>query len=326
MSDDLKQAIGLYKRGNKEQCLQVVRSFLKSNPRSERGWLLAANCIEDENKQRRYYRRVLQINPDNKYARKALKPWAKRRLESEIERHTANGWQVKSRTEESVQLVKPKKADITPIEVLILIIAFAGGIAFPPLLILAAGGLIYIGIKYFSASDKSLYLSVERIMRPEKQSTGAKDNDKPGTFKKLILIAGGLLAIFCIAYMAIGLLLTDNQDSEVIPTKAPSPTEDTVYPEEFVDIFESWDCSHDGIGNMIFEGKVRNTGSRPLTLVELRATVYTEEGGEVVNTNTGFIDSDILLPEATGTFRIYVDDPDNAGTYCGIKVESAYFD
>lgn len=78
MSDDLRQAIEAYKRGDKKRCLKIVSSFLKKNPESEQGWLLVALCVEDEDRQRQCYRRVLQINPDNKQARDALKSWAGR--------------------------------------------------------------------------------------------------------------------------------------------------------------------------------------------------------------------------------------------------------
>jgi hypothetical protein len=165
MTDDLNQAVEAYKRGDKEQCLQIVGSFLKTHPDSEEGFLLAAQCLEDRDKQRQCYRRVFQINPDNEHARRALKPWAKRKLEQEIERLTAKGWQIKSQTEESVQMLKPKKAKISTAEVLLLIISFVVGVPFPPLLIFAIGGLIYVGVKYLRSEDRTLYLSLERIMR-----------------------------------------------------------------------------------------------------------------------------------------------------------------
>jgi hypothetical protein len=38
MADDLKQSIEAYKRGDKEQCLQIVSSFLKTHPDSEIGF------------------------------------------------------------------------------------------------------------------------------------------------------------------------------------------------------------------------------------------------------------------------------------------------
>jgi hypothetical protein len=100
----------------------------------------------------------------------------------------------------------------------------------------------------------------------------------------------------------------------------------TVYAKDFVYIpKDDWGCSHDSIGNMIFEGKVKNTsGTYNLQFVELRATVLTESF-EVINTNTGYIDSDVLSANSSSTFKIYVDDPSNKGKHCKIEVEDASF-
>jgi predicted tellurium resistance membrane protein TerC len=62
-------------------------------------------------------------------------------------------------------MLKPKKAKISTAEVLLLIISFVVGVPFPPLLIFAIGGLIYVGVKYLRSEDRTLYLSLERIMR-----------------------------------------------------------------------------------------------------------------------------------------------------------------
>jgi hypothetical protein len=68
MSDKIEQALEAYRKGDKKQCLQIVGPYLKANPQSERGWLIAAECIDDTDKKRQCYRRVLRINPDNKLA------------------------------------------------------------------------------------------------------------------------------------------------------------------------------------------------------------------------------------------------------------------
>lgn len=47
-------------------------------------------------------------------------------------------------------------------------------------------------------------------------------------------------------------------------------------------------CRSDSIGNLIFEGTVKNTGTSDLQFVELRATLK-DNSGNVVNTNTGYI-------------------------------------
>ena len=74
---------------------------------------------------------------------------------------------------------------------------------------------------------------------------------------------------------------------------------------------------------MIFRGKVENISTTyNLRFVKLRATVF-KSAGEVVNTNIGYIDSDILYANSSSTFTIYVDDPNREGSLCKIKVEDA---
>lgn len=76
---------------------------------------------------------------------------------------------------------------------------------------------------------------------------------------------------------------------------------------------------------MIIEGKVINISSTyDLQLVELRATIY-DDSGKVINTNTGYIDSDILNSNSSSTFTVYVDDPHNEGERCKVEVEDAHF-
>lgn len=87
---------------------------------------------------------------------------------------------------------------------------------------------------------------------------------------------------------------------------------------------EDFQCSHDSIGNMIIDGKITNTSEYDLEFVEMRATIYTATG-TIVNTNTGYIDSDILSSYASSTFTIYVDDPNNQATRCNLEVEDASF-
>jgi hypothetical protein len=100
----------------------------------------------------------------------------------------------------------------------------------------------------------------------------------------------------------------------------------SVYAIDLVDVTKNdWDCSHDTIGNVIFEGKVKNSSREyDLRFVKLRATVFTKSG-EVVNTSTGYIDSDILYANSSSTFKIYVDDPSGDGEQCKVVVEDASF-
>jgi len=72
---------------------------------------------------------------------------------------------------------------------------------------------------------------------------------------------------------------------------------------------------------VVASGKVWNDGKRTVRGVLMRATAYTE-GGKVVNTDTAYIDSDMLAPGASSTFKILVADPGKEATKCRVGVES----
>lgn len=125
---------------------------------------------------------------------------------------------------------------------------------------------------------------------------------------------------------ALCLLLIWPSGSNSSPSSSYNSSPNTVYAKDLVKITKyDWDCSHDSIGNMIFEGKVKNTSSiYDLQFVKLRATVFSESG-EVINTNIGYIDSDILYANSSSTFTIYVDDPNYEGKRCKVEVEDGWF-
>lgn len=136
----------------------------------------------------------------------------------------------------------------------------------------------------------------------------------------------GVILIVVIAVVCLFLWAIAQSGSKSSPSSSNNSSPNTVYAKDFVKTTkDDWDCSHDSIGNMIIEGKVKNTSSiYDLQFVELRATIY-DDSGQIVNTNTGYIDSDILSANASSTFKIYVDDPSNKATRCKVEVEDAYF-
>lgn len=136
----------------------------------------------------------------------------------------------------------------------------------------------------------------------------------------------GVILIVVIAIVCLFLWAIAQSGSKSSPSSSNNSSPNTVYAKDFVKTTkDDWDCSHDSIGNMVFNGKVKNTSSTyDLQFVELRATVFSESG-EVINTNTGYIDSDILYANSSSTFKIYVDDPSNKGKRCQVEVENAYF-
>lgn len=110
----------------------------------------------------------------------------------------------------------------------------------------------------------------------------------------------------------------------ITPTPIPQILPTPVNPINFVEVQEVT-CTRDSIGNVILEGTVKNTSNLyNLQFVQLRATISTT-AGTVINTNTGYIDSDVLFFNTSSTYKIYVNAPDNAEGSCQITVESATF-
>ena len=156
---------------------------------------------------------------------------------------------------------------------------------------------------------------------PRKPEITQEAPAQPKKKSNLGIILVVIIAVICIFLWA---MVQDGSKSSSLSGNSSSPN--TVYAKDFVKTTkDDWDCSHDSIGNMIIEGKIKNTSSvYDLRFVELRATIY-DDSGQVVNTNTGYIDSDILAANASSTFKIYVDDPGNKANHCKVEVEDASF-
>jgi hypothetical protein len=106
------------------------------------------------------------------------------------------------------------------------------------------------------------------------------------------------------------------------PTATPAPPAAAT----FIDIPPSaWQCEWENVGRMKFTGQVRNTSAtESMLLVKLRASLY-DSADRFVNSQTGFVDADVLAPNSTTDFTIYVADPDHQGASCRIKVEEAVY-
>jgi hypothetical protein len=110
----------------------------------------------------------------------------------------------------------------------------------------------------------------------------------------------------------------------ITPTPIPQILPTPANPINFVEIQEV-NCTRDSIGNVILEGTVKNTSNTyNLQFVKLRATLLSATGG-VINTNTGFIDSDVLFSNTSSTYKIYVNAPGVTGGSCQVTVEDASF-
>jgi hypothetical protein len=148
---------------------------------------------------------------------------------------------------------------------------------------------------------------------------------KPKSGVKGITVVALILVACLVLYMIIQ-NIPSSKGATPSGSSGSSPSGSTLDPKDYVGISQSeWTCKPDSIGNMIFKGKVHNESStHSLRFVELHGYVYTRTGADV-NNSTGYIDSDVINPGSTSTFTIYVDDPNNDGEKCNVKVDDARF-
>lgn len=179
-----------------------------------------------------------------------------------------------------------------------------------------------VGAKEIEVDKQEQSISIEEpVTQPELEKK--KETNLAGLFWFFLIIA--IIAMWAI-----------NQSPSSDSNKA-SPTFDnnyldnnpipsTIYAVDLVETTkDDWVCSHDGTGNAIIEGKVKNiSGEYDLEFVELRGTVF-DESGNIINTNTSYIDSDILYSNSSSTFTIYIDDPSDKGSKCKVVIEDASF-
>jgi hypothetical protein len=69
---DLKNAVALIRDKKLDEARKILAAILKEDPDNELAWLWSSKCFTDVEKKRYCFQRVLKINPQNPYARKAL--------------------------------------------------------------------------------------------------------------------------------------------------------------------------------------------------------------------------------------------------------------
>lgn len=72
ISSEVAQAYDLAKSGEKVKAQNLLISVVKSNDNNEEAWLLLAMLIEPQEKKLRCLQKVLQINPSNEKAKRAV--------------------------------------------------------------------------------------------------------------------------------------------------------------------------------------------------------------------------------------------------------------
>lgn len=72
MTDKLRQAINAIEAGDEETGQQLLAQLLEAEPKNVQAWLWLAQTVDDDDKRRQCYQRVLDILPNNTEAREAL--------------------------------------------------------------------------------------------------------------------------------------------------------------------------------------------------------------------------------------------------------------
>ena len=79
MDETLNQAVSYIKAGEIDKARKLLIQILKDNPKNELAWMWMTHCVTTREQQRECYKRVLEINPENKFAQDGLK-----KLDTEI--------------------------------------------------------------------------------------------------------------------------------------------------------------------------------------------------------------------------------------------------
>jgi hypothetical protein len=296
MSDNLQRAIAAIRSGDKAAGKRLLAQILQAEPGNQTAWLWMSAVVDTDEERAHCLERVLEINPHNETAQRGLEALRQKQTtppQAHVQPETSSDTGVSQtiwRLDQSATRKCPYCAETIKAEAKVC--RFCGR-----------------DLKTGQPSEYPTKAVIEQVPHKKRRS-----------FFTIFLAVIGLITIVCCGLYFLGEMLLSS------PGTSGSPKEGSVRAEDLVIITKGeWRCYHDSIGNAILEGKVWNSSNiHSLRFVELRATILSS-GGSVINTSTGYIDSDILAPNSTSTFRIYVDDPNNEGDDCRIRVESARF-
>lgn len=74
MATSLENGIAAAKTGNKHLAMQHLTQAVRENPRDIIAWLWISSLVDDLEKKRYCYKKVLEIDPNNKYALQGMNP------------------------------------------------------------------------------------------------------------------------------------------------------------------------------------------------------------------------------------------------------------
>jgi hypothetical protein len=128
-----------------------------------------------------------------------------------------------------------------------------------------------------------------------------------------------ILVLVVLAYLAIHFLFHGSGGGG-----GGGPTPELIYPKSFVELSSNWTCTY-ASDYTSFDGSVKNTSNQnDLGYVKLRATLLMSDG-TMANSETGYVDSDVVAMGQASTFHIMVSNPGGVAKKCQLTVEDASF-
>lgn len=289
----IQQAIDQMRSGNKENARIILSRIVRQEPNNARAWFLLSQIAAKQEESQYCLEQVLRIIPNNDQAKNKLSQLTS--VVTEKKEQPNNPPRCETHRPQIIEENGIKQSEtITP--------TMTPQNKKCPY----CGELINPDAIICRFCNRQLHIP-ENLNEPK--ITRPTNNNSKGLLILTILV----VILLCPFFSS---LLLDNKN--LTTTTGYKSAKDSV------ELIDGFSCHHDSIGNMIIEGSVINIGNQDLTFVELRAKALTSSD-QVVNTNTGFIDSDVLYAGSTSTYSIYVDDPNDTASRCEISIEDAYF-
>jgi hypothetical protein len=177
MNGKLEQAIEAIKAGDKQAGRELIAEILKVDRDNEQAWLWVTKTDITHEQKIKSLKNVLRINPDNETARQKLTDQSSEVISNFIAKKSSQGWQVVNRTDNSVQMRKPKQWNRPT-----LIIGFITAVIGLGLLI-----LLLAVLDYAFKREKVAFVTVEQL-RSGNIPEAFYDRDKRNTMQMVIAV------------------------------------------------------------------------------------------------------------------------------------------
>lgn len=232
MSNLLRLGVEALKLEDKVKARRLLIQAVKEDPKNKNAWLWLSQAVEEERQKITCFRKVLEIDSQNEYAKRGLQQIQQKRqksadkskgqlsqtpsseqetlqstppatldeeekriiLQNAIEKLSKEGWSVVNQTESSVQVRKPKQWSQTGL-ILFILIPVLIGCAYPAFFVVALIGFLFVTIDYLFLKEELKVLTVEQLSEENWKSKIVKPK-KTIPLWVLVAVAIGLMA-FC---------------------------------------------------------------------------------------------------------------------------------